>query len=282
MAEEIKVIDVMSYPPGREMVGPMMESNEGKVLFSRFKGKLPGVYGMEAEEMIAAMDEAGFEKTFLAAMKMWSHRDNKLIWAPPVEKVYELTQKYPGRFVGLAGYNPFRIKDSLDELEKAVKEYGFKGVYAHTLGFGIPPNDRRMYPCYAKCVDLGIPFALQVGHSAEIMPSEPGRPIYLDEVALDFPELTIIGSHTGYPWCEEMIALASKFPNVYADCSAWPPRMLNKSFVEFMGRVGRSKVLFGTNGLGFKDIKEEFLQLGLKEEVNRAIFRENAVKVYKL
>jgi len=283
MAEEIKAIDVMNY----YFVGikdQMMKSREASQMFGAMFGReLPGIYkGLKPEEFIAAMDEGGFEKTFICAFKMWSFYDNRLIWDSPIDDTYKLVQKYPDRFVGQASYNPFRIKESLEEIDKAVKDYGFKGVYCHTLGFNVAPNDRRMYPCYAKCVELGIPFAFQAGHSLELMPSEPGRPIYVDQVALDFPDLTIVGSHTGWPWCEEMIAVAWKFPNVYIDVAAHMPRYLDKSLVNFMNTRGRRKVLFGTNGIGFKEVKDDFLKLGLREETNKAVLRENAIRVYKL
>ena len=84
-------------------------------------------------------------------------------------------------------------------------------------GFGIYPlTDRRYYPLYAECIDLDIPVCLQVGHTGPLCPSEPGRPIpYIDEVALEFPELRIVCGHIGYPWTTEMIAVATKHPNVY-------------------------------------------------------------------
>ena len=282
--EDIKVIDVMNYyfPDVKQL----LNSKEAKQMFgAMFKGggNLPGIYkGLSPEEFIAEMDRSGFEKVFLCAMKMWSHMDHQLIWDSTIDDTYNLVKKYPDRFVGLASWNPFRIMESLYDVEKAVKEYGFKGVYVHTLGFGVPPNDKRMYPCYAKCMELGIPFAYQAGHSLELMPSDPGRPIYIDDVALDFPELPIIASHTGWPWCEEQIAMAWKHPNVYIDISAHLPRYLDKSLINFMNTRGRGKVMFGTNGLGFKEVKDMFLELGLKEETNQMVLRDNAVRVYKL
>jgi predicted TIM-barrel fold metal-dependent hydrolase len=81
-----------------------------------------------------------------------------------------------------------------------------------------PPTDRRFYPLYAECVELGVPFCTQVGHTGPLRPSEPGRPIpYIDQIAIDFPELTIVGGHVGYPWTEEMVAAARKHENVYID-----------------------------------------------------------------
>jgi len=282
--EDIKAIDVMNYLFTPERMKQVLREEEIKIMFgTMFKGKPPGIFaGYSAEEIVAQMDEAGFDKIFIPATKMWSWKNHKLIMNDNIEDVYEQIKKFPDRFVGLAGYNPFRIMESVEEIEKAVKECGFKGVYAHLLGFDVAPNDRRMYPCYAKCVELGIPFSLQIGHSLELMPSEVGRPIYLDQVALEFPELTIIGSHTGWPWCEELIAIAWKHPNVYIDISAHLPRYLDQSLITFMDTRGRNKVLFGTNGLGFKLCKDQFLELPLKDETKVKVLRQNAIKVFKL
>lgn len=202
------------------------------------------------------------------------------------EMVYEEVKKFPDRLVGICGYDPLNIMDSIRTIEKAVEEYGFKGVYAHTLGWGIAANDRRMYPVYAKCVELDIPFSMQVGQSYEPLPSEPGRPIYVDQVALDFPDLKFICSHTGYPWWEEAVALASKYDNVYVDTSAHLPKAIAtrmKTLLDFMDSgLGRRKVLYGTNSFSFKMILEQFMGLPLKDESKAAILGENAIRLFKL
>ncbi len=280
MTEELKAIDVMNYPFTPEGIEKFFGgSPEMREMIERV-GHKP--QGCSPEEFVAQMDEAGYEKVFIAAVKMGSYKGRWLASDFSNEEVYEIIKDYPDRLVGLAGYDPFNIMESLRQIERAVREFGFKGVYAHTLGWDIRPDDRRMYPCYVKCIELGIPFSMQVGHSLELMPSEAGRPIYIDKVALDFPELTFIASHTGWPWCEELIALAWKHRNVYIDISAHLPRYLDRSLVQFMDTRGRRKVLFGTNGLGLKLCKEQFLQLPLKEETKRAVLRENALRVFKL
>ena len=112
-----------------------------------------------------------------------------------------------------------------------------------------PPTDRRFYPLYAACVELGVPFCTQVGHTGPLRPSEPGRPIpYIDQIAIDFPELVIVGGHVGYPWTEEMIAVARKHENVYIDTSAYTSRRLPAELIAYMRTAGGSrKVLFGSN-----------------------------------
>lgn len=281
MNDEIMAIDVMNYPFTPEGMKKFWSSPEMQEMAQRvLGGHTPK--GVSPEEFVAQMDEAGFEKVLVSAVKMGSYRGRWLANDFSVDEVYEMIKDYPDRLVGLAGYDPLNIMKSLEEIEKAVKEYGFKGVYAHMLGWDIRPDDRRMYPCYVKCIELGIPFSMQIGHSLELMPSEGGRPIYIDKVALDFPELTFIASHTGWPWCEELIAMVSKHPNVYMDISAHLPKYLDPAVVQFMNTRGRNKVLFGTNAFGLKRCKDQLLEMPLKDETKQKVLRNNAMRVFKL
>jgi uncharacterized protein len=105
--------------------------------------------------------------------------------------------------------------DAVRELRRRVFDDGFKGLRITPYLWEVPPTDRRHYPLFAACVDLGVPFFTQVGHTGPLLPSEVGRPIpYIDQVAVDFPELTIVCGHIGYPWTEEMIAVCRKHENV--------------------------------------------------------------------
>ena len=112
--------------------------------------------------------------------------------------------------------------EAVRELRRCVTELGFKGLRVIPWLWEVPPTDRRYYPLFAACVELGVPFCTQVGHTGPMRPSETGRPIpYIDQVAIDFPELVIVGGHIGYPWTEEMVAVARKHENVYIDTSAY-------------------------------------------------------------
>jgi predicted TIM-barrel fold metal-dependent hydrolase len=116
-------------------------------------------------------------------------------------------------------------------------------------------------------------------------PSEPGRPIpYVDEIALDFPELVIVGGHIGYPWTVEMIALATKYPNVYIDTSAYKAKRYPGELVAYMKRHGKKKVLFGSNFpmLTPAMCLEGVDALGLDDETQRLFFHDNARRVFGL
>src|SRR5262249_14177710 len=151
------------------------------------------------------------------------------------EEVAAVVTASRGRLVGVASADLHRPMPAVRELRRVVRELGFKALRVIPWLWNLPPNDRRYYPLYAECIELGIPFCTQVGHTGPLRPSETGRPIpYLDEVALDFPELTIVAGHIGYPWTQEMIALATKYENVFIDTSAYTVRRYPPELVAYM------------------------------------------------
>jgi predicted TIM-barrel fold metal-dependent hydrolase len=243
------------------------------------------VQGRSVAEFVQMMDRAGCDKVLVPAIRMFSYKEKTLVWDITEEEVLETVQAAGGRVVGLAGFNPFKGMHSVRQVEKAVREYGFKGCYVHPYGWGLPLNDRKFYPLYAKCAELGVPVSMQVGHSAEHMPNECGRPIYLDDIALDFPELRLIGAHTGWPWTEEMISLAWKHENVYLGIDAHHPKYLEASLLNFMKTRGQNKVIWGTNYPALmheEAIRVVRTDLGLSDKVAEKILHGNAARVYGL
>ena len=191
---------------------------------------------------IAAMDAGGVEVGLVSA---WHAPDGPLI---SNDEVATWVAERPDRLAGLAAVDLARPMDAVRELHRCVRDLGFKGLRVVPWLWGLPPNDRRYYPLYAECVDLGVPFCTQVGHTGPLRTSETGRPIpYLDDVALDFPELVIVAGHIGYPWTEEMIAVARKHEHVHIDTSAYTVRRYPVELVRYLQADGRRKVLFGTN-----------------------------------
>jgi len=211
-------------------------------------------------------------------------------WGPegPIlsnQDVYRVVQKHPDRFSGIASVNLRRPREALMELRHCVRDLGFRALRVIPWLWGLPPDDRLYYPLYAECVELGVPFCLQVGHTGPMRSSEPGRPIpYLDRVALDFPDLVIVGGHIGFPWTHEMISLATKYPNVYIDTSAYTIRRYPREIVEYMRGNGRSKVLFGTNYpmIPFASALKGLEGLELDEETRRLFLSGNAQRVFDL
>lgn len=283
MKDGVKAIDFMYYVATPEFIAKWTQAKEGELIcrMERAIGGLPQYESIPA--MIAKMDEANVEKVCITQCKMWSYWNKWMYMDTTLEEVTQYTKPYPDRFAGLAGYNPFRIKDSLREIEKAVREYDFKGVYIHIYGFDIPLHDRKMYPLYAKCVELDIPVSLQVGHVLEAMPSEHARPIYLDRIASDFPDLKIVGAHTGWPWVEELISVCYKWDNVYFGIDAWMPKYLKPEIIQFINsRMGQDRCLWGSNGLPWKESIKQLDEAGVKDNVKQRLLHDNAAELFKL
>jgi predicted TIM-barrel fold metal-dependent hydrolase len=243
--------------------------------------------GISLEEMLARMDAAGIAMAFLVAAKV-GPIGPRACYHVPYRLVAEAVQRCPERFRGLAGLDPTEGMRGVRALERAVRDDGFIGAHFYPHWFELPPDHAKWYPFYTKCAELEIPVQLQVGQSMIYDPGYPrrsvGRPIALDAVACDLPELTLIGIHVGIPWTDEMIAMAWKHPNVHIGCDAHSPKYWPSSFVQFINTFGQDKVLFGTDFpvLQFERTRQEIEALGLRPEPKRKLLRDNARRLYKL
>lgn len=228
---------------------------------------------------IAAMDAAGVDRGLISA---WHAPEGPLI---SNDEVAEFVAKAPNRFAGLAAVDLREPMAAVRELRRRVTDEGFIGLRVIPWLWELPPTDRRYYPLFAACVDLGVPFCTQVGHTGPLRASETGRPIpYIDQIALDFPELVIVCGHIGYPWTEEMVAVARKHPNVYIDTSAYTARRYPEELVRYLRDDGRTKVLFGSNypmiqpASALRDLD----RLGLDEDTRELFLAGNARRVFAL
>lgn len=231
------------------------------------------------EQTVALMDQAGVEKLMLSA---WCRPEG---WVFSNDEVAAYTRAFPERFVGVATVDLSRPMAALAELDRAVGELGCKALRIVPWLWKLPPNHRLYYPLYAKCIELGIPFCTQVGHTGPLMPSETGRPVpYLDEVALDFPELVIVGGHIGHPWTDEMIGLAWKHDNIHIDTSAYLPAYYPPQLLHFIRTYGQDKVLFGSNfpQLSLKKCLEQVQALELPPSIADKFLQGNARRVFAL
>ena len=243
--------------------------------------------GVTIPEYIKKMDQAGIERSLLIAVRAGDIRVPES-FEVPYESVHKVCSEYPDRFSGLAGIDPFRGMQGLRDLENAVNEMGFVGAHLYPHWCELPPNHRKYYPYYAKCSELGIPIMMQVGHNLVYsrkrrLPSV-GKPIYLDQVAIDFPELKLIGIHIGIPWTEEMISMCWKHENVFTAGDAYAPKYWPESYVHYANSYGQKKVLFGTDWPVIDPVRavEEFNQLNFRESASQRILRENALEVFNL
>ena len=251
-------------------------------IFEKYRSPKVIVEGMTIEQMIAEMDEAGVDKAVLSA---FYHKDHAVVTN---EEVAAHVAKHPTRFIGAGTVNVMRKPmDVAREVERLVRDLGMKTIRLEPYMYGdgttgLAPNDKHYWPVYMKCSELGVAVAIQVGHTGPLLPSECGRPIYLDEVALAFPDLAILGCHLGQPWHEEMMTLAWKHPNVYVETSARTPKHWPKAFIEYAKGWGQDKVIWATDYplLSFERTLKDLDDLGFSKEIVRKIVRDNALRAF--
>ena len=269
----MQIIDVwMQHPTQRFLEQPFFEP-------LRRWTRQASIPDVPLSSTIEAMNEAGVGLGLIAAW--WGPRgpliDN--------DEVASFVRQHPTRLVGVASVDLGKPMDAVRELRRCVRELGFRALRIVPWLWGLPPDDRRYYPLYVECIELDVPICLQVGHTGPLLSSETGRPIpYLENVALDFPELRIVAGHIGAPWTQEIISLATKFPNLYVDTSAYKATRYPADFVEFLRGRGSKKVMFGTNYpmLTASACLEGVGGLGLTDEAEQLFLSDNAKRVFNL
>ena len=285
MKYEPRAIDIVVniWTPEANALRPRRDAfYEGKM-----KVKKETAQGISHEEMLRRMDAAGIERAFLVATKA-GRLGHPACYHLPYEIVAKAVQQFPDRFHGLAGLDPYEGMKGVKELERGVRDLGFIGAHFYPHWYELAPDHAKWYPFYAKCCELDVPVQMQVGQSMVYDPTYPvksvGRPITLDAVACDFPDLKLVGIHVGIPWHDEMIAMAWKHKNVFIGSDAHSPKYWPESFVKFIDSFGQDKVMFGTDFpiLDFERTRAEIEALGLKPEAKRKLLRDNAMRVYKL
>jgi uncharacterized protein len=209
------------------------------------------------------------------------------------DEVAELLAAYPDRFLGLARISGLHGMRGVRELEYRVREQRFAALGVSALVDGIPASDRRYYPLYAKAVELDIPVRIYSSMNyATDRPYDLGHPRHLDQVAIDFPELTLIGGLGGWPWVNEMVALVRRHPKLHLDTSAHRAKYLGQRgsgwemLMQFGNTLIQDKVLVGLSaglvGQPHETLIQEYLDLPLKDTVKEKWLYRNAGRVFGL
>jgi hypothetical protein len=268
------------HPTARHLAHPMFDSlrrwtrgEQGSNALAAAAGEWP------VSVTLASMDEAGVTRSLISA---WEGPRGPLI---SNDEVASFVRVAPERLVGVGSVDLSRPRQAVRDVRRCVRELGFKAIRVLPWLWELPPTHARFYPVFHECCELGVPFCTQVGHTGPLMPSEVGRPIpYIDQVAIDFPDLVIVCGHIGYPWTEEMIAVATKHSNVYIDTSAYTVRRYPPQLVEYLRAHGASKVLFGSNWpmISPRKALEGLDELALAADTRAAFLAGNAIRVFSL
>lgn len=214
---------------------------------------------------------------------------------PPVPNEYiaDIVKRYPKQFIGLGAVDPWKGKAAVREARRCAEELGFRGLKFHPQSQQFYPNDGRFYPLWEAAQELGLVCLFHTGTTG-VGVGQPGgggiklkyaRPIpYLDDVAADFPNLTIILAHPSWPWQEEQLAMVVHKTNVYMDLSGWSPKYFSPSLVQYANTLARDKVLFGSDYPVISPERwlQDFEAAPFREEVRPKILIENARRVLKL
>jgi predicted TIM-barrel fold metal-dependent hydrolase len=183
--------------------------------------------------------------------------------------------------------DPARGKAAVQEARRLVTDHGVRGFKFHPSLQAFWPNDREVYPLYETISELGVPALFHSGQTG-IGSGLPGgggirlkysNPMLLDDVAVDFPDLTIILAHPSFPWQDEALAVATHKPKVYIDLSGWSPKYFPPQLVTYTNSLLKRKVLFGSDFPLISPDRwmKDFDQLDIKDEIRSLILRENAI-----
>jgi len=282
----MRAVDIHCHPMTKEWDQAFGQFTPG--LEATFKQKYP----IKSEEEMAE----DFRKDDVVAMMIGWDAESATGAGRRIDNdwIASLSEKYPDVFLpGWAVVDPWKQSAACEELERAIKDLGLTGAKFQPPVQAFYPNDHRFYPMWDTLQSLGAPALIHAGTTGLGwgLPGgggvhlKYGRPIPgIDDVAADFPDLTIIAAHPGHPWHEELIAILVHKPNVYLDVCGWRPRYIPESLKRQIRSRLKDKVLFGsdypswTPGQCIKEFEEE----GYGDDVLQAMFFDNATRVLNL
>jgi len=230
------------------------------------------------------MDRWGIEKAMIGVGGGSEYGHGPDTSAGPSERALKL---YPERFIPSAGCDPNEGMEGIRKLVRLYETYGVRAVSAFPSGTfpQVAINDKKMYPIYAKCVELGIPIFCCAGVPGPRLRMEPQRVELIDEVMYDFPDLIFVTRHGCEPWTDLAVKLMLKWPGLYYSTSAFAPRYYPKAVIDYANTRGADKIIYAgyfPMGLSLERIMTEMPNVGLRDEVWPKFLRDNALRVLGL
>lgn len=208
------------------------------------------------------------------------------------EEVAEVAAENADVLIPFASIDPHKGKMGVREARRMIEDYGVRGFKFHPSAQGFFPNDRMAYPLYEVIADAGLPALFHTGQTGAGAGTPGGmgirlkysNPLHLDDVAADFPSLTIIMAHPSFPWQDEALAVATHKAHVYIDLSGWSPKYFPPNLVQYANSLLKDRVLFGSDFPVLTPDRwmKDFDTLPIKPEVKPLILKANAAKLLKL
>jgi predicted TIM-barrel fold metal-dependent hydrolase len=280
----VRAIDVHVHPSTKEWLvdamGPLKEATE-----KHFHVEIP----------VRTVDEMADEfraDEVLAVLLAFDAESGTGLPAVTNDFVAECVAAHPDAFVGFASVDPWKGRAAVAELRRAIADLGLHGLKLHPSAQAFAPNERRFYPLYEAAAELDIPILFHTGTTGfgAGVPGGAGvklgysRPILLDDVAADFPELTIVGAHPSWPWQDEMLAVVQHKTNVWIDLSGWSPRLWSDGLRDAVLGPMQDRVLFGTDYpfIRFEKWLRAFRAYEPSPEIEAKVLKGNAERLLGL
>jgi len=205
------------------------------------------------------------------------------------EEMAELAAQHKDILIPFGSIDPAKGKTGAREARRLVEHFGIRGFKFHPTMQGFYPNDRAAYVLYEAIAEAGVPALFHTGQTGvgagmrggHGMRLKYSNPMFLDDVAADFPDMKIILAHPSFPWQEEALSVATHKPNVYIDLSGWSPKYFPPILVRYANSLLKEKVLFGSDWPAITPDRwlADFAKLDIKPEVRPLILKENARKL---
>jgi len=274
------VVDVHVHPPTEEFIkalGPLFEPTI-KYFRADFKVK-------NFKEFAEDLRSQGITKAFLLPLTS----SIKSLGRITNEHIAEICNSDPDLFIGFASFD---LKgDFVSELKYAINNLGLKGIKIHPQLQLIRPDDEKISKVFEIADENKLPVIIHTGitgigagvKGGGGLPLELGKPIYIDNLAIKYPNVNFIIAHFGWPWYEEALAVAYHKGNVFIDISGWSPKYIPQIVIKYMDSLLQDKFLFGSDYPMLKPsrILNELKMLNLKNETLNKILYENAKKIVK-
>ena len=213
-------------------------------------------------------------------------------WRIKNEEVAEVANEHSDVLIPFASIDPAKGKMGAREARRLVEEYGVRGFKFHPSTQGFYPNDRKAYVLYEAIQEARVPALFHTGQTGAGAGARGGlgirlkysNPIFMDDVAVDFPDMPIILAHPSFPWQDEALAVATHKPNVYIDLSGWSPKYFPANLVQYANTLLKDRVLFGSDYPAITPDRwlSDFEKLQMKPEVRPKILKENAIRLLGL
>jgi hypothetical protein len=208
------------------------------------------------------------------------------------EEIADAAAEHSDALIPFASVDPAKGHAGARTFRALVERRGMRGIKFHPSLQGFAPNDRSAYPLLEVAQELGVPALFHTGQTGIGAGMRGGggirlglsNPMLLDDVAVDFPDLTIIMAHPSFPWQDEALAVATHKPKVYIDLSGWSPKYFPPQLVQYANTLLQDKVLFGSDYplLTPDRWRADFAKLEIKDHVRPKILKDNAIRALGL